>query len=627
MARTSKADRETQQKWESKIRRALDVRDKWRKDFKVDLARDYFEGRQAPQGVNPDEWYCINQVYSTLKAQLPALYQNDPYFYVKLRRSYKPMGDGDWEQWRLKGEMRGHMLNAWKEESSLKNKIRVAIQDAHFEFGVVKVHYSAERGEPVLDEAGEQKIGESGRPIYLTENGMVQCTRVHPIDFVWDEDAGTLPDEWTWVAQRVRKTWAEVKNNPDYNKAAVKSLETKSAPDEPTRDEDKARKERKKGDVAGKTEQVRTSDRDDREAPEYVIVWEIYQLKTRKWLEIAEGAETPLRSEEDFPESMTADGPFSILRFTLRDDSPYPIPPMSQGLDAQREYNEARSKIMVHRKRFNRKYVMFGEAFDEPENEASKMETGDDGTVLMSKLPMSLGISPVVPIQDAPLDQMRYNELTFLRQDMVELFGGATQESRGIAGADSATQAGILEKRMELREGDALSMVIDFVKKVAEKADRCLAIHVTQDQAVRIIGPQGEEWQVVKADAYQADPDIDWAMDVNVGSTIPKLPQMERAQWMAFLQLIASAPQLMLSPSLLREMAQMHHIDNEQMIDELLKIGQMMQQQSQAQAGGGERPGVGSLPNVSQTNPQSVQGGQAGGPQSLMLPGAGNFQQ
>ena len=47
--------------------------------------------------------------------------------------------------------------------------------------------------------------------------------------------------------------------------------------------------------------------------------------------------------------------PYSILRFALTHDSPYPIPPVSQAIDPQKEYNLARSRILKHRKRFNRK--------------------------------------------------------------------------------------------------------------------------------------------------------------------------------------------------------------------------------------------------------------------------------
>ena len=114
--------------------------------------------------------------------------------------------------------------------------------------------------------------------------------------------------------------------------------------------------------------------------------------------------------------------------------------------------------------------------------------------------------------------------------------------------------------------------------------------------------------------------DGEYAMEVNIGSTVPRLPQMERSQWMAFLTLLATFPQLALSPSLMREMAQMHHIDNQKMLEELQGIVQQMM------SGQMPAPGPqGSQPGQAEMKPQAVQGGQAGGPMSLAQPGAGNI--
>ena len=51
-------------------------------------------------------------------------------------------------------------------------------------------------------------------------------------------------------------------------------------------------------------------------------------------------------------------------------------------------------------------------------------------------------------------------------------------------------------------------------------------------------------------------------------------------------------------------MAQQHHIENEVLIDEVYKIGQMM---VQAQAAGTQKA-PGSIPNVTQQNPATVVG-------------------
>jgi hypothetical protein len=68
-------------------------------------------------------------------------------------------------------------------------------------------------------------------------------------------------------------------------------------------------------------------------------------------------------------------------------------------------------------------------------------------------------------------------------------------------------------------------------------------------------------------------------------------------------------------------MAKQHHIEDENLINEIFKIGQMMM-------GGQVQGGTpGSLPGVSETKPETVQGGQAGGVKSLNMPLAGNAQE
>jgi len=167
------------------------------------------------------------------------------------------------------------------------------------------------------------------------------------------------------------------------------------------------------------------------------------------------------------------------------------------------------------------------------------------------------------------------------------------------AGVDSATEAGILEKRAQIREGDKLGLVSDFLTDIARKLDQVVQANITQDQAVKVAGPMGEQWQVIRAADYDEIAG-EYSYSIDVGQTTPQLPEIERAQWMAFLQLIANAPQLALSPALLKRMAELHHISDELMLKEIHAIAQQMM--------GGMLPGAqgsagGSLPNVTQSQP------------------------
>lgn len=618
-----KTEMDAQMIWEDRINRAKAVRKSWKDKFRVDLGVEYFEGAQRPPGVSDDEWITVNKIYSHVKSQLPSLYSADPYFYVKLKRSYSP-DPKTIAIYEEMGNKRAAFLNYLKDEIGLKIEIRMAIQDAFFKYGVVKTYYHAdvrpnpdagnpmtgEDGLPMIDEETSELIME---PESIPTNERYCVERVHPDDFLWDEDSGTSPKTWKWQAQRIVESMENVRKNPIFDKKALKKLEGKEGSQD---EEQKTRDERKKGsDIAGKSE------KDDPKKPvedmKTVTRWEIYNLKANTWTVIAEGADIPLLLDEPLPKG-TEKTPFDVLRFTLREDSPYPIPPVSMGLDPQREFNTARSSVMTHRKRFNRKYEFDETGVNDPETEMSKLTIGGDGTIIRKRTP-----APVVtPISDAPLDQMRYLEINALNNDMIELLGGSSDESRGIAGADSATQASILDKRMDIKEGDAMSMVIDFVKGIARKLDQLVQANIDEDQAVRILGPDGEMfWSLIRTDDYQAI-NGEYEYDVNVGSTMPKMPQMERASLMAFLQLVSGAPLLATNRAVLKRILEMHHIEGDSIVDGLMQVAnQMVQMMS---AGAQKQPG--SVAGVTENKPEATMGGQAGGPQSLNLPLAGNEQ-
>ena len=616
MPRPSKDKQRQQQEWEDKISRAKKVRKTWKDLFRVQLALDYLDGKQRPPEYNASEWITINNVYSHLKALLPALYSADPYFYVKIRRSYVPSRELV-QAYEQVGKRRGAMLNYLKDELELKTKARLGIQDAMFSYGILKsYHHSTmvdnpDAGKPILaDNEEDPLIDDDGKPIFEPDqipiNSRYGLSRVHPDDFLWDEDSGPLEENWTWVAQRIRIPFEDLESNPMFSKSALKKAKAKGAT---TDEEEKDREDRKKGSElsgGGSGHSYFATD-DDRKQSEIAIVWEIYNLKKDTWLVICEGGEEPLIPEEATPKGIEKH-PFAILRFSLRDDSPYPIPPMSQGIDVSREYNIARSDLLKHRKRFNRKYEIYMPALV-GEEEADKLESGEDGTMIKKQQPMQA----VIPIADAPLDQMRWQELSVLKNDMIELFGGSSDEARGIAGADSATQAGILDKRLEMKEGDALSMVVDWIRVVARKLDQLVQAHLEADEYVRVTGPDGDYMTAIRSSDYQGIKG-EFSYEVNVGATLPQLPQMERNSWMAFLQIIGQVPPLGTSRRLLKRMAELHHIEDETMIDELMAA---MQKWMQMQAGGTGGGGAGSAPGVAEERPMSAVMGAAGGADSL----------
>lgn len=564
------AKKDLQKTWLERIQRAKKKREEWAEQFRVQLARDYFEGKQNP-GYPADEWITINKIYSQLQAELPSLYSVDPYFYVKTKKSFKPDAQSI-AQFDAKAKIRQSYLNYLKGEVELKTKCRLGIQDAHFAYGVAKVHLYAEQREnpdydkEMTDESGNVLKGDDGEPLrepeYIPVNERYCVTRVHPDDILFSADAGPLQDKWGFVAERIRMTKDEAMDDKRLNKRILKSIQ-------PGKSDDKDKK-------------------DDKNEDDVFHFWEIYDLVKKQWLILSEDADDLLKKPSSLPKGVE-DHPYEFLRFTLRDNSPYPIPPVSQRLDPQKELCMARSRYMTHRKRFNRKYEVFVGGLTD-ETEMDKLESGDDGTLVKKQTPQPV----VTPINDAPLDQNGWAEIQHLANDLNEIsgYGG---NSRGVADADSATEADILEKRLTIREGDRLSMVSEWILGIAKKLDQLVQANISRDEAVRITGPQGEMWEMVRASDYE-EIDGEFEYSLNLGATSPQLPQLERAQFIALLTLLAQAPQLMLNPTLMKRVFEMHNIEDEVLIQELMDLAKMMMAgviPMSGKTGGGEQPGAG----------------------------------
>lgn len=562
-----------QKRWTERINQAKKKREDWENTFRVKLARDYFAGKQNP-GYPPEEWITINKIYSQLMAELPSLYSVDPYFYVKTKKSYSP-DPNDIAAFEQKAKIRQSYLNYLKGELKLKTTCRLGIQDAHFAYGVVKVHYYADEVEnpdydkELTDDDGKVLKDDEGAPLkgpeYIPVNERYCITRVHPDDFLFSGDAGPLDDKWPWVAEQIRMSQDEAREDKRLNQKILKSLK----PGDKDKDKGKGESEKNKED-------------------DPFVFWEIYDIKRKKWLILSEDAQDLLKQPTSLPKGIE-DHPYGILRFTLQDDSAYPIPPVSQRLDPQKELCLARSRYMTHRKRFNRKYEVQVNALTD-ETELEKLESGEDGTIIRK-----MSANPVItPIIDAPLDQNGWVEIQHLNNDLNEVsgYGG---NARGVADADSATEADILEKRLNIREGDRLSMVTEWILEIAQKLDQLVQANISRDEAVRITGPQGEFWVEVKETDYE-DIDGEYEYSVNVGATSPQLPQLERAQFLALLNTLATFPQLMLNKRLMKRVMEMHNVDDEAVIEELYLLAQQMMSGALPMPGApvGEQPGTAS---------------------------------
>jgi len=255
--------------------------------------------------------------------------------------------------------------------------------------------------------------------------------------------------------------------------------------------------------------------------------------------------------------------------------------------------------LMTHRKRFNRKYEVVVTKLEDEHTELEKLENGDDGAIIRV-----MANGAITPIKDAPLDQTNLLELRQLDNDIIEAMG-TPDPARGIGSADSATEAGIMDARLGIREGDRMSLVVDFILEAAKKLDQLVQFHIDRDEAVKITGPQGEEWVTIQENDYEAI-NGEFEYSVNVGATQPRLPDIERAQLTAFLsQVVIPFPQILTQPAIVKQFAELFHIEDDGFIEGLISLGKQIMQ--------GQLPMPGQQGGGPSNNPVAEIMGMAGG--------------
>lgn len=611
MAKATETKPQDEQKyWAEQLDYARKCRKAWFESFEVQKSREYYYGKQLPPGENPNEFITINKIYSHLQTQLPTLYSIDPYFYVKLKKSFDPSPQA-LEAYEANGRIRQGALNYYKTELGLKDRGRLAILDAHFAYGVIKTRYCADEKphpkakQPIVSESGGKVLkDDNDQPLTYPEtvpvNERFEILRIHPDDLVFGDDSGPLEYSWPFIAERVRMTRAQAKTDKTLNQEIVKNV--KGYKQEPENEEAKSFWSVLK----------ETANQSKPKETDLLIFWEIYDLHHKKWLKLCEGASELAMKPTDLPKGVEKH-PYSILRFSLTDDGPYPLPPISQAVKPQDEYNLARSKVLKHRKRFNRKYEV-NKSLLESEAELSKLESGDDGTIISVNQ-----AGAVQPIQDASIDQTTYTEIALLNNDLVEIFG-TPNNARGVSDTDSATEASLQDKYLGIREGDRMSSVTDWLIDIGRKLDMLIKAHMDKTMAVKIVGPRGEEWVTLTPEAYQ-DIQGEYEYSVNVGATKPRIPEIERSQWLAFLQVVVQFPHILTAPAFMKRMAEMHGIEDESAIEELRRIGlKIMSGQMPMPGGGGSQPGA------TENNPIAAALGTALGPIGGNVNGGGSPQ-
>jgi len=574
--------------WDNRVMRADKRFKSWSEYFECKHLDDYYEGKQW-RGV-PEEQakqkYVINMIFATMETQLPSLLFSKPRVEAEARPDHEFT---DKSQASARATLIEQTLQTNVDDPTLgfTFETTLSLRDAYSRFGMVEVGYSADwidnprAGKPILDDdTNEPMLDPDEDPedeVYLKEPEKVLADgskeqlylrRIEAWSFRASPGTPKLENN-DWVGFYTWERIADLKTNPDYeNTETLKSQASFWA----ERDED-----------------FETSDQDEERGRRrgMVRVWRIWDLRDRKRIVHCEG-HTKLLQKRPFNYLPLAD-----IRFFLRKDDFYPVPPIYNWMSPQDEINETREMQKVHRRRALRRYMR------EPKvaaTEIEKLESGEDMVVI--EVP-DLTHPPIVPIQDAPLDQQNWAELAESKNDL-NIIAGVTGEDRNSPQSPTATQANIVNTRAALRESHARTTVANWLAQICRlmlltirdnfKTEFMVKQSVdpfTFSQSPKT-GEQAMLWREIETEDI-ADLDVDVKIDVS--SLSPVSEEAQRNAWNVVLQLLTNPnlasllfipnPQAPEDPSpLLRKTLMLNGVKSDQEIREIWRVGQEVIQQA-----------------------------------------------
>ena len=601
---------------QDRVKRARKIRAQWERDYQVERCESYFLGNQRDSGRRETD-LVFNRFQSTVKAIRPNLMTHAPKFFVRPKPGLRqPAQD-------LNGKMGEGTLEAiGDQDQNLKVAVRMALLQAFFRPGVIKVTYdprmlpNPQAGQPLYEttEAGTPLLIE-GTPVQkrnpLTGEPLVEPDEVlddEAYRYAWVDsrtmlfpDQGPDASKWTWLAEEVTVPLEEAKADPRFPKA----LRERFVANGQARKEDSRQKVRQ--------------EQDDRFT--YVEYYDFAKARLSIWADGQDVDEWLL--DGPVPDGVE-DHPYALL--ILGDPilgpvpSPWPVPFTYHWLDPAYDYNQVRSMVSTGARRSARKGIFYDGTFENSDEAVKLLENPDDmvfARVLSPQLKPEILASP-------DLNAAIYKSIPILENDW-RMITGQTGARLGDPEGDTATESTFVERAANLRDVDLQDVTNDWLSTMGRKMFQLVKKTLTLNLYVQLKGFKDKDYQTYLSQVLGISPemgmllpglkeivkarfgtmqwqqvsraDLTFEADVSVvpGSARPKNLDVERKQWLSFLQILGSAPQLALSRQLLQYTAEKFDMHDDQLLDELSALAQKMVQVNANQAGrnqgGGAAPG------------------------------------
>lgn len=566
--------------WIARIGNANKAYVAWEEKFSCRRLYDYYENFQWKARTDGPQLnykpYTLNLFYSTIKIKLASFLFQKPEFIITPEPGHS--------HWDLDFAMQSAQLKQDVLNTVVKNKntkfarhLKYAALDSFFWFGMVEIGYSADwrnplKEDPYLNTWDDEDISKDKVKVKeqneVPINERAYIKRIKPQRFrVSISDAEELEDhEWCgywqyYYADTLRKTpGIKFPDNYDGTSYSADDIGTFS-------------KDSQSGLFLA-----------NRSSNPVCKVWHIWDMVAKRRKLILDGYD-----EEGFElwSEPFEHLPLVDLRWELRLNGFYPIPPSFYWLSAQDEINESREQIRSYRRRFTRKFQMVKGMVEEEEIE--KFVSGPDGVVIVVKQ-----ADAIKAINNPEIGPTSENALIQAKDDF-NLVSGTSAEARGQnADRETATAAKIIADKSQVRESVDQLDFSEFVSLIGrellvtlqEKLVDGLWIKYSSNPSEGVLTDMQVNQPIFKyIKAQELNDGYDYDVAVDVKNATPAAMQAEQTSFVNFVMFLQNAPMIAASPVLIREAAYRFGYKNEQVIHQMQQVAMLSMAAKASQAG------------------------------------------
>ena len=514
-------------RYQAEIDRARDFRSQEGYDDLWNRMRDLYRGRHYASNANDGQTkrLVVNMAFATKNVIAPSVAVNNPRFTVMARRPEQAPHSVITQE----------ILNYMWRTHKFQKQFRLAVDDMLiFGHGWIKVGYKFTK-KPVEvdvdndsdDTVEDESLEAPGVVDRTAKNGQVETEqhisdnrpfmeRISPFNMYVDPDAHNL-DEARWIAQRVRRSVADVKVDPRYDAKARKAVKASAWKN-----------------LSGDADD-NPHDEDTKSIP-YVDVFEFYDIKTNRMCTFAAHQEMDEGQQRQFlisPKKIPyAFGhPFSMVRDYEIPDFFYPMGELEQIESLQHELNETRTAQMNHRRRNVRKYLIDDSRFDQRGKDALKSDV--DNTIV----PVLGSENPTTAIADMPQTGISadiYNMSEVIQGDIRQV--AATTDFAQTEIRRTATESAIMQDQQNARATDKLSAIEGSIADIGARVIMLMQQFLTGKHVARIAGSQAVPiWIRYDKDYIKGEFDF----EVEGGSTQPRNESFRRQSALQFMDIMA----------------------------------------------------------------------------------------